>query len=239
MAQQFYVMKSSPVGSRWETDCFDLDNSITGPAPTCPVCGNYIGKLTWLPPLQVELKLWGDALPDVLFAPGDDRLVSERFRDLYLAAGLTGLEGFDPVEIVRIIARKKKSKPKPGKYFRTTVVLSRTRVDQEASGCIWKKAPTCNWCRVGNITGWQRIVISEDSWTGEDIFRPSGLYGVIIATSRFYEFCKLHCISGVLLIPSERCWHPPYGAQLYSDAWECGAKSVKRLDSEQLAHFEY
>ncbi len=78
----------------------------------------------WLPPYRAELVLHGEELGDFIDAGGYDLLVSERFAQAFQEEGLTGLEGFHPVELVRV--RRKRRGPKPAlipRYLRRQALL--------------------------------------------------------------------------------------------------------------------
>src|SRR5580693_2923927 len=79
------------------TDFSPLKPETLGEAPRCAACGKFTGMLPILPPIRVELELWGRRFGDIVFGPGNERLVTQRFRDAFLQAGLTGLSSFVPV----------------------------------------------------------------------------------------------------------------------------------------------
>src|SRR4029078_8184867 len=98
----FYILEQHPVDTTdAETEFFSLKPDNTGDAPRCPTCGDYIGMCRWLPPYQVELKLWGWHFGDIAYGAGLNVLVSERFRALYEEHELVGLTGFEPVRRTR------------------------------------------------------------------------------------------------------------------------------------------
>jgi hypothetical protein len=69
----------------------------------------------------------------------NDFLVSERFKEVYEARHLTGLTGFDPVEVIKIKSHKK-LRSEPPSYFRVGVYYGQPALDQAASGCEWIRA---------------------------------------------------------------------------------------------------
>jgi len=149
--------------------------------PTCPYCGTRIGTLPWLPPYIVKLttKKLGDLCTD-----GLQLLISREFRDAWDACGLTGLEFVDePIQVQGRI-------PDTADYMLVRPVHAITRLDEEASGLIFSDFDGCDECRSGTCEKIDRLRIDESSWTGLDVFRPSGLYGRVVVTSRFVEMVE-------------------------------------------------
>src|SRR5207248_11182380 len=139
-----------------------------------------IGSLPVLPPRRVELGLWGRHFGDFAFHAGTDVLVSERFRDAFLRSGLTGFSGFEPAEIVKVVARLGKiPKPLPS-YFVAVPGRSRAVIDDRASGLDYQKRWTCDECRIGSMMRLRRLVLEPGTWSGEDVFIARGLPGSII-----------------------------------------------------------
>ena len=96
---RFFVLEEGGVGSRCDVDVEKVEPVNRTDAPRCPHCGDIIGLLTWLPPYRVKLELHGEELGDFIKGTGNERLISERFVEAFRAEGLTGLEGFHPVEV--------------------------------------------------------------------------------------------------------------------------------------------
>jgi hypothetical protein len=61
-----------------------------------------------LPPIRLELKAWGSRWGDVVFGVGDQILISNMLKDLFVEAGLVDFARLDPVEMVKISRRKKR-----------------------------------------------------------------------------------------------------------------------------------
>jgi len=182
-----------------------------GEAPKCPNCGGFIGAIPWLPPQRAELEVWRKDYGDIAFGPGGERLVSERFATLYKAEGLTGLEGFHEVEIVKVIRRGgSKLRTPPPKYYSVSITRSRAAIDQDASGFIHEKPIACNQCRVGSIKRWSRIVIEQNTWSGEDVFFARGLPGTILTSEGFKEFFDRNHINNGILINAGEYSHDFY-----------------------------
>ena len=60
-------------------------------------------------------------------------------------------------------------------------------------------------CRLGSdIRRWQKIIIDEATWQGEDIFIARGLPGTLITSDRFKKFCEDNDISNAILVPADK-----------------------------------
>jgi hypothetical protein len=205
---RFWVLVNSTYDATVErklTDFFICAESKVGDAPRCPVCGNFVGLLTWLPPYKAQLEIWRDQYGDIAFGPGDELLITGKFKKLFLTSGLTGMEGFSPVEITKVILRdgSKVTFPPP-EYFYATVNRSRAAVDFKASGLELAEPYTCDKCREETKIRMKRLVIEEGSWSGEDLFRPRGLYGIVVASERFRKWFEENDINnGTLIAASE------------------------------------
>ena len=132
-------------------------------------------------------------------------LVSERFKRLWGEAGLTGLEGFEKVEIVRTRSYGKTKRIKPsGDYYVVKIARSRAAVDDEASGLIRDgEGQQCKECRYrGIVKRTSRIVLEKGTWSGEDVFYPRGISS-IITSERYRDFHIANKVNNGLLIPAE------------------------------------
>lgn len=206
---RFFVCELKPGIAHGETEFYEEQPSQTGEAPKCRECSKYIGALPWLPPYRVELELWDRVFGDVAFGPGDELLVSERFKTLWHERGLIGLEGFHPVEIVKV-KRHKRRKPdlaeRPN-YYCVTVIRSRAAIDDGRSGLEREDPVVCLACRTGKksciIKRAKRIVLEPSTWAGEDIFIARGLPGTYLASERFKSFWEDYKITSATLIPAE------------------------------------
>jgi len=202
---QFFVLQhpKDPVDDAL-TDFLPAPGSKSGDAPRCPKCGNAVGMRRSLPPIRVELETWGKRFGDVAIGTGNQVLVSERFKDAFLSAGLTGFSQFMPAEIVKIIARRGKVPTSVPTYFLTIPGRSRALVDDHASGIDYKTRWKCEECRIGYIKRQRRVVLEPGTWSGEDVFIPRGLPGRIVTSERFKEFCDRSAFTNCRLIPAEQ-----------------------------------
>ncbi|MGB9873291.1 MAG: imm11 family protein [Anaerolineae bacterium] len=173
----------------------------------CPVCGRFVTPLKWLPPHRVKLSTakpekWGD----FVWGAGFLLIVSERFKEIYEREGLTGIEAFSPVEIVRIGRRKTGDLPlELPAYYLIEIMWGGADQDDIASKVVWEKAPTCSYCRIdGHLLKSEGIILKENSWTGVDIFIARGVPGTILVTERFKEVVERHNLRNAWFIPAEK-----------------------------------
>jgi hypothetical protein len=209
-APRFFVLEEGILGSRYDADVEKAEPVNRGDAPQCPRCGDPIGMLTWLPPFRVELKLHGEELGDFIKVFGNDLLVSERFAQAFREEGLTGLEGFHPVEVVRVRRKRRSSKPIPvPRYLLVGVCFGRAAVDVARSRILNVRTPTCEECRSGGINAIFGFAFEEGSWRGEDIFHPRGAQGVLTVSERFERFVARHGFTNLRMTPTdEYVWNP-------------------------------
>jgi hypothetical protein len=208
----FFVFESPSAVDETTTDYTIVGPFNTGPAAECSACGEPIELLHWLPPYRVKLKVLGDRAGDVVFGGPVDFLVSERFRDLYRSSGLSGLEGFDSVDVVRVRASSsRKHRGKLPAYYRVRATLGGAAVDDKASEIAREEASICSECRGAGVMILKRVVLEQGSWSGEDVFYARGLPGTILVSSRFVEFYNSNGLQGAVLIPALDYKYRRYG----------------------------
>jgi hypothetical protein len=216
---RFFVMNELR-GGHHDTKFSTVEPNI-GPAESCPQCRKPLGMLTWQPPYRVELELYGKDFGDLAEGPGGDLLITERFAEDFKTEGLTGFSGFHPVEVTRV--RRKRRGPKTGAPPRYLFVLplhGAPALDMERSRITSKKSFTCGWCRSTGVDAVDGLALEAETWQGEDVFRPRGLWGVIIVSERFMRFAERHATSHLTFVPIEKyVWDPlglyyPYSVQM-------------------------
>lgn len=197
----FYVLEAPKSGeSDAETLCLDADGTKMGAGPQCPICGVAIGSRRALPPRRVEIALGGKRFGDFGFGLGTDLLVTERFRNAFLRSGLTGFSHFTPAEIVEVIARSGNIPNSIPNYFIAEPARSRAIINDRACGLEYSQPWTCKECKSGIMIRLRRLVLEPGSWSGEDIFIARGLYGRIITSQRFKEFCDREAFNNCVLV---------------------------------------
>jgi hypothetical protein len=208
---QFYSLETYPRGDA--DTCFSEEKGFNvGDAELCPACGRAVSMLTWLPPFRVELELYGKGFGDFVFGHGgNDFLVSQRFRELYDQHGLTGLSGFDLVDVIKVKVKSRKMIAlQPPMYFRVSPQHGPAALDVVASGLEWVDSPTCRQCETGNLKRWKRLVLEPETWKGEDVFRPRKFSGEIMVTQRFKDACDADGITNAQFTPAEESGHDFY-----------------------------
>jgi hypothetical protein len=206
---QFYSLDEPIEGDAdtWADEEYDYNQ---GDAARCPACGSAVSMLPWLPPLRVVLQLYGNMFGDFVFLHGGaDFLVSQKFRDAYYQHGLTGLLGFDPVQVIMAKSRRKHLGAPP-RYFRVCANYGQTALDLASSEFEWLEKPTCPVCRTATIVRWKRLVVDQSTWTGEDAFRPRGMAGETMVSQRFKDACEQHDIKNAVFTPAEVRAHDFY-----------------------------
>ncbi len=207
---RFFVLESGAPCSRYDAEVDTVEPVNLGDAARCPRCGRFIGMKPWLPTYRAELVLYGEELGDFIKAGGDDLLMSERLAQAFRDEGLTGLEGFHPVEVTRV--RRKRRGPVPSqipRYLVATVCFGRAAVDVSRSLITYGDPPTCEECRSEGINAIHGFSLEEGTWRGEDVFNPRGLFGIWTVSERFERFVARHGFTNMRLTPSEEyVWNP-------------------------------
>jgi hypothetical protein len=156
------------------------------------------------------LVLHGEEFGDFMEVAGDDLLVSERFAQAFRDEGLTGLEGFHPVEVTRV--RRTRHGPKLfeiPRYLTVRPCFGRAVVDLAHSRIRYDKPPTCAECRYEGIDTIHGFCLELGTWQGEDFFYPRGLQGAMTVSERFERFVVRHGFTNMRLTPSEEyVWDP-------------------------------
>ncbi len=207
---RFFVLEKDETFSRYDADAETVDPVNLGDAPLCPRCGDPLGMLTWLPPYRAQLVRYGEELGDFIEASGNDLLLSERFAQAFREEGLTGLEGFHPVEVVRV--RRARRLPKHSHLPQYVVVrpcIGRAAVDLKRGTLQYAAPPTCEECRSGDLDAVFGFTLEPGTWQGEDVFFARGLPGVVTVSERFERFVTRHGFTNMRLTPTERhVWNP-------------------------------
>jgi len=208
---RFFVLEEGVLGSRYDADVDTVEPVNLGDAPRCSQCGGFIGLLKWLPPYRVKLELHGEELGDFIKNSAYDLLISERFAEAFRAEGLTGLEDFHPVEVLRVRrmgkrARKPLSVPR---YCIASTCFGRAAVDPVLNRMRVSEPPTCAECRSTGVDAIHGFVLEPGTWRGEDIFRPRGLVGSLVVSERFKDFVERHGLTNMRLTPTEQFVRDP------------------------------
>lgn len=214
-ASRFFVLQKGVLGSRYDAGAEKTEPVNRSEGARCSRCGDPIGMMMWLPPYRVELVLHGEELGDFIEVAGDDLLVSERLAQAFRDEGLTGLQGFHPVEVTRMRRARRGSKPSEvPRYLAVTPCFGRAVVDLTHSRILYDKPPTCEECRSEGIDALHGFTLEPGTWQGEDIFYPRGLQGILTVSERFERFVARHGFTHMRLTPSEEYVWNPQGREL-------------------------
>lgn len=199
----FVLRRSKVVGASFVTDFVPTDGSRTGEAPRCARCGRFVGMLPLLPPVRVEVEVWGNRFGDIAFGPGDELLVTDRFWHLFRTSGLTGLVDAGLAETVRVNAHRKLQSAAP-LYRCCQIARSNAAINDLESGLDREQPETCSECRLGGIIKRaRRLVLVPGSWSGEDIFFARGLPGTVMTSERFDGFIRQNRYLNCEMVPAE------------------------------------
>ena len=196
-------------------ECFAVEPVNVGETlDICPTCKRSIGPLRWQSPFRVELVVYGKSYGDIVDASGRDWLISDRLRELIDTHRISGLEGFEPVEIARIVSKNRiaQSLGDPPQYFRVSPQLGSAAIDQIASEFVREPPEFCQSCRLGSgiIKRWKRIVFEPSTWTGEDVFIARGLPGSCFTSERFRDMCLTNNVTNAVFTIADKYWHDFY-----------------------------
>jgi len=205
---RFYVLHAGDFNTPHDTDFLPGEGFETGEAARCPKCGGIIGMREWLPPYRAQIEVHGsEGGGDFARWVGGSLLISERMATSFRSEHLTGLEGFHPVEVVRMNARAKRlGIPK---YLLARAIYGRGAVD-EAQSRLRRAAPIdCDECRNTNLDGIYGFRIQPGTWDGLDVFCPRGLQSEAVVSERFADFVQRHGFTNIKLVPTDQfVWDP-------------------------------
>ena len=208
--ERFFVLEEGVLGSRYDADVDTVEPINRTQGVHCPRCGVGIGMRTWLPPYRCDLLLHGEELGDFLQGSGDDLLVSERFVRAFRDEGLTGLDGFHPVEVRRVRGKRRGSKSSEfPRFLFVTACFGRGALDLKRSRIRFPAPPSCPECLSVHLDTIHGFSLEPGTWQQEDIFRPRGLHGWLTVSERFARFVERHGFTNLRLTPSEEyIWEP-------------------------------
>jgi hypothetical protein len=186
-------------------------------APECPTCRRAVGMLTWLPPHRVALKQSKQIGDFVSGAGGCPFLCQSRVVEQWHAQELGGMDQLYPIEISRVgTTRRANESPRPT-LFGVNVPHSLVRVEHDQMNVDWAERPHTDYCRTcgpggggreGIIRSWQRVVVNDHSWNGEDLFFAVNLPGTILVSERAAQIIRSEGWSNVTVVPAEEYVYP-------------------------------
>jgi hypothetical protein len=125
---------------------------------------------------------------------------------------LTGMDRLFPITVSRMgTTRKSNDAPRP-KLLGIDVPHMLARVEHDRMGVEWSQQPGVNHCRVcgpggggngGTRRSWQRVVVEEQSWSGEDLFFAINFPGTILVSERAAAVIRGEGWTNVTATPAE------------------------------------
>lgn len=191
---------SAPYRAAW-CDAWTID-AVYGDALRCPRCGHYISSKEWLAPRKIRLT--STKFPDRLthWLP-EPLVVSGRFCEAYRKSGLSGIERFLPITVVKVGKRATLPSAVPDYYcaripFIENVCIDDTRSEITGQPYGWS-------CALCNPLGTTRDHVMNLALTVSgphpDIFQVYG-HGIVV-TQCFYDFVSAQDFKNFDLIPVE------------------------------------
>jgi hypothetical protein len=198
---QFYVLLAGR-GTEHDTEMLEEDPVFFGDAPRCESCGRFLGGRPWLAPHRAELALLGSTWGDLAFRVGDesDVLITKPVARSWKDERLTGLTGFEAVEITRV----RGSQVAPPEYVHVSPEIGRGAIDERRSSLVRSEQIVCQRCHyAGTLWAINGFSLEPGTWTGADVFIPRGLSGTVVVTERFKDWVDWKRLTNVRLIPTE------------------------------------
>lgn len=187
-----------------------MQPKVWAPPDTCKVCGQVVSQDLWLPPQRVRFSSADTSCwQDVMWGVPGLFLVSERFRKIYEGEGLTGLNPFDPPVVIEKLGKYKRGvfPVTLPTYYSVTIPWGRGEIDQEKSEFVYEKDDNEVYCPLGRHNGYlssyQRYVMKEGTWQGDDFFTPISPTLTNLGSERLKEVLHKYQVTGLNLIPSE------------------------------------
>jgi len=214
----FYVAKVGSF-SQYKYAWFEVEQAARygKKSKLCPSCGSNISGLPWLSPYRVELKQPRNVGDIVFGVGGPDYLVSRRFFEKDHELSLTGIQDvYEPIEITKMGTTKKaKALPKPN-LVGVNFVVSTTIVDEDSMNLednyhSEHKGEKCSLCHYEReYIKYDRVVIKEETWQGEDFFYPISLLATLVLSERAYSVVKEFGFTNFNAIPlCDESWKSP------------------------------
>jgi hypothetical protein len=187
-----------------------MQPKVWAPPDTCKVCGQVVSQDLWLPPQRVRFSSADTSCwQDVMWGVPGLFLVSERFRKIYEGEGLTGFNPFDPPVVIEKLGKYKRGvfPVTLPTYYSVTIPWGRGEIDQEKSEFVYEKDDNEVYCPLGRHNGYlssyQRYVMKEGTWQGDDFFTPISPTLTNLGSERLKEVLHKYQVTGLNLIPSE------------------------------------
>ena len=233
----FYILKQRKTPNIWVENRISIvsdenweDRRYT--SYSCPMCHD-VTKLLPKPPMgkglegefEVAKPYFGDLVPDY-----DRIFFSKRARDLFLESGLTGIQKFERIEIVKLKAhngvRKSKLPPMP-EYYLAHIEVDGAVMDYKRSKAVLF-APivhACEYCSrspflegryepsnevilisTNGLDKYMGKYVDVSRWNGNNIFLLLGTGGTTVVDQTFVDWARGNNLTGGCFTPeNEPC----------------------------------
>lgn len=142
-----------------------------------------------MPPVAVTLEIRGwRSFPDVIDFGATQLLVTEHFITQFNTAQMSGLifsRGVDVLEWSGL-----KIQDTPPQYLLADIEMDPIRVDDSASGAL-RESDGCSACGAGALVCMRKLVFTQDTWGGRDIFWTAMLPGRVLCSEHFKRQSEL------------------------------------------------
>jgi hypothetical protein len=187
-----------------------------GDAPQCEACGAYVDGGRWLPPYEVDMKQ-PRTIGDFVAGPGGcDFLLSDRALKVFQLEKVKGIQSILPITILKMGTTKKGNTYRRPKLHGISVTRAHTRILYEKMGVRWAEKPERDYCRVcgpggggsgGVYRSYERIVVNELSYSGEDVFKAANFPGHILLSEKAVNTILSNKLTNASIVP---CEHATY-----------------------------
>jgi hypothetical protein len=175
-----------------------------GAPETCAHCKAPMTMPVWRSPFRVRLVAAGMVLSDVAFGSRPDVLVTREFQKFWNDAGLTGLSGFEPAEVLDVSNNTTFSGQERA-YLHCAVQRIDAMLDEKESEAERTGGMPCAHCGSGGVLKHlRRVVLKALPPVIPDLFTVKGLATAVLASARLAEKLNAAHISGCLLVPADQ-----------------------------------
>ena len=199
----FFVLKLPEADSTEPQTRYQAVDARFAPGEKCAACGDA-GPTQWSSPYRVKLIASGVLLSDVAFGPRTDLLVTREFQSFWQAHGLSGLSGFEPVDVVDVSANTTFTGEERA-YLHCAVERTEGWIDDKESEVERTGGRTCPQCGNGGVLKHlRRVVLKNLPWRLPDLFLVKCLPIAVLASPRFAKALGKSALTGCELVAAEQ-----------------------------------
>ena len=202
--RELYVLKLPEADSGDPYTRYQAVAPVEAPPEACTACGAPVALPDWLAPYQVRLSASGALLADVAFGPRTDLLVTREFLAFWNRAGLFGLSGFEPVEVLDVSAQTTFT-GEDREYLHCAVARTEAMLDEKESEAERTGGMPCAQCGSGGVLKHLRqVVLKNPPAAGLDLFVVKGLTTAVLASKRFAGALAGARVTGCQLVAADQ-----------------------------------